>query len=114
MSAQVPDATDAAHATVLDHEVFEEELKRADALVYADRRIDRYSPDVLLQVRINLPSHVVLARYIERFQYQLLWYSGQKEWVHGWPVPGVKLLTAHRTYPKRDTVLLMFTQHMAV
>ncbi|KAH0039401.1 hypothetical protein KCU78_g1307, partial [Aureobasidium melanogenum] len=61
MSTQVPDATDAAPATVLDREVFEQELKRADALVSAEPHIDRYSPDVFLQVRINIPSTIVLA-----------------------------------------------------
>ena len=99
MSTPIPNATDAAHATVLDHSVFEQELKRANALVHAERHIDHYCPDVLLQVRINLPVPIVLAKYVERFQYQRLWYPDQQQWVHDYPVPGVELIAAHRTYP---------------
>lgn len=46
MSTQVLDPTDAAHLRVLDHKVFEQELKLADALVLAEPRTDHYSPDV--------------------------------------------------------------------
>lgn len=80
----------------------------------AERPFDQHSPDVLLQVRINLPVSIVLARYIERFELQRLWYPDEEQWVDGYPVPAVNLITAHRTYPQRATVILTFTQPMAV
>ncbi|KEQ64439.1 uncharacterized protein M437DRAFT_83373 [Aureobasidium melanogenum CBS 110374] len=113
MSTQAPYATDVVDAAALDHEVFQQELLQA--INSADpMSVNWRNLSVLLKARINLPHPIILAKWVERFTTQLRWSPYDSVPFVPERFPGVKLISAHHTYPQRDTVMLMLSVPGAV
>ncbi|KAH0380431.1 hypothetical protein KCU92_g7552, partial [Aureobasidium melanogenum] len=111
MSTTPSGITETEPTPALDHEIFEQELNQASD--HAAFHGNPYqSPNVLVKVRINLPSRIVLANWVKRFQPQFKWDSWGRLGCSDPAVHGAMLVTAQRTYPQRDVVMLMFSLSM--
>lgn len=108
MSTQASHATDAAQATALDHEVFQQELLQAINSANSTS-VSWGNLSVLLKARINLPHPTILAKWVERFTTQLRWSPYDSVPFVPERFPGVKLISANHTYPHRDTVMLILS-----
>lgn len=70
MSTKSSGTTEAEPTPSLDHEIFEQELDQASD--HAALHGNRYQlPNVLVKIRINLLSRIVLAKWAKQFQPQL-------------------------------------------
>lgn len=76
--------------------------------------VDWRNLSVLLKARITLPHPIILAKWVERFATQLRWSPCDSVPCVPERFPEVKLISAHHTYPHRDTVVLMFSLPGAV